>query len=215
VRRFLAGVVLIMAVLAALFTWSLARKTPGSIAGSGTSPALPGQVPDEQLAPVASPSAAVAVAGDDIARLRARRLLVPLGGVEVETLRDSFREMRGGHVHEAIDIPAERGTPVLAVDDGVVRKLFTSRYGGFTVYQFDPSETYCYYYAHLDRYAEGLAEGRLVRQGQRIGYVGTTGNAPPQTPHLHFAIFKLGPDRHWWEGVAINPFLIWSEGAAA
>jgi peptidoglycan LD-endopeptidase LytH len=96
-----------------------------------------------------------------------------------------------------------------------VRKLFTSRYGGFTVYQFDPSETYCYYYAHLDRYAEGLAEGHLVRQGQRIGYVGTTGNAPPQTPHLHFAIFKLGPERRWWEGVAINPFRVWSEEAAS
>jgi murein DD-endopeptidase MepM/ murein hydrolase activator NlpD len=215
VRRFLAGVVLILAALAALLSWSLVRKTPDSVAGSGTRSADPRQLPDEEAAPVASPSAPVVVAEDDIARLGARRLLVPLAGVDVETLQDSFRDMRGGHVHEAIDIPAERGTPVLAVDDGVVRKLFTSRYGGFTVYQFDPSETYCYYYAHLDRYAEGLAEGHVVRQGQRIGYVGTTGNAPPQTPHLHFAIFKLGPERHWWEGVAINPFRVWSKDAAS
>jgi murein DD-endopeptidase MepM/ murein hydrolase activator NlpD len=104
---------------------------------------------------------------------------------------------------------------VLAVDDGAVRKLFTSRFGGFTIYQFDATNSYCYYYAHLDRYAEGLAEGATVFKGQVLGYVGTTGNAPPQTPHLHFTIFKLGPEKRWWEGVAINPFTVWPGGAGS
>ena len=103
-----------------------------------------------------------------------------------------------------------RGTPVLAVDDGVVKRLFESKAGGHTVYQFDPSETFCYYYAHLDRYADGLREGQSVRKGDTLGYVGTSGNAPPTVPHLHFTIFKLNADKHWWEGVPINPFPLWA-----
>ena len=131
---------------------------------------------------------------------------MPIAGLHPSDLRDSFAEARGGRRHEAIDILAPRGTPVLAVGDGRIRKLFHSVPGGITVYQFDPSETYCFYYAHLDRYAEGLAEGQLVRRGDRIGYVGTSGNAPPETPHLHFAISVLGPDKHWWQGAPIDPY---------
>ena len=101
---------------------------------------------------------------------------------------------------------APRGTPVLAVDDGTIRKLFHSRAGGLTVYQFDPGEIYCYYYAHLDRYADGLIERMKVRRGDVIGYVGSTGNASPAAPHLHFAIFLLGPEKRWSEGKAINPY---------
>ena len=103
---------------------------------------------------------------------------------------------------------APRGTPVLAVDSGTIRKLFTSKAGGFTVYQFDNDELYCYYYAHLDRYAEGLTEGKPVQRGDLIGYVGSSGNAKPDAPHLHFAIFLLGPGKRWWEGKAINPYPI-------
>jgi murein DD-endopeptidase MepM/ murein hydrolase activator NlpD len=99
---------------------------------------------------------------------------------------------------------------VLAVDDGPVRKLFVSRAGGNTVYQFDVSETYCYYYAHLDRYEPGLAEGQMLRKGQRVGYVGTSGNSPPGVPHLHFTIFKLGGEKRWWEGTPVNPFPLWA-----
>lgn len=110
--------------------------------------------------------------------------------------------------HEALDIPAPRGTPVYAVEDGRVVKLFSSKRGGLTVYQFDPTETYCYYYAHLDRYPKGLREGARIRRGDVVGYVGTTGNAPEQTPHLHFSIFKLGPEKKWWRGAAINPYLV-------
>jgi peptidoglycan LD-endopeptidase LytH len=145
--------------------------------------------------------------GDDVAALLARRLLVPVAGVEAGALRSTFEEGRGvGRRHEAIDILAARGTPVLAALDGRVVKLFTSAAGGLTIYQFDADERYCYYYAHLDGYAPGLAEGQTVRRGATIGYVGTTGNAPEAAPHLHFAIFKLGPEKQWWEGEPVDPF---------
>ena len=104
---------------------------------------------------------------------------------------------------------APRGTPVLAVEDGRVAKLFLSKAGGITVYQFDPVSNYAYYYAHLDRYADGLTEGASLHKGQVIGYVGSTGNASPDAPHLHFAIFKLGPERQWWRGTPLNPYLVW------
>jgi len=147
--------------------------------------------------------------GADVIALRARTLLYPVEGIAPNTLRDSFTEGRAGHLHEAVDILAPRGTRVLAVDDGRVAKLFNSVRGGLTVYQFDPDETYCYYYAHLDGYVPWLEEGALVRKGAVLGYVGTTGNATKDTPHLHFSIFKLGPERRWWEGTPINPFGIW------
>jgi murein DD-endopeptidase MepM/ murein hydrolase activator NlpD len=146
----------------------------------------------------------------DLDRLRDRRLQLPVLGFDVRSLRDNFAEARGGRVHEALDLAAPRGTPVLAVDDGVVKKLFTSKPGGLTVYQFDPSETYSYYYAHLDRYADGLKEGAALRKGEVLGYVGTTGNAPPGVPHLHFTVFKLEPDKRWWHGTAINPYPLWA-----
>jgi murein DD-endopeptidase MepM/ murein hydrolase activator NlpD len=146
----------------------------------------------------------------DLESLRTRRLELPVEGVDRKTLRDTFAEGRAGHVHEAIDILAPRGTPVVAVEDGRIEKLFNSKRGGLTIYQFDPRGTFCYYYAHLDRYAPGLKEGQTVRRGQVIGYVGTSGNAAPQTPHLHFTIFKLTDDKRWWQGAPINPFPLWS-----
>jgi murein DD-endopeptidase MepM/ murein hydrolase activator NlpD len=146
----------------------------------------------------------------DFSYLQRRWLMFPVVGFDLKVLRDDFAEKRGDRVHEAIDILAPRGTPVAAVDDGTVVKLFNSVRGGLTIYQFDPAGQYCYYYAHLDRYAEGLGEGQLVRKGQWIGYVGTSGNAPPNTPHLHFTIFKLGPEKRWWEGTPVNPFPLWA-----
>ena len=112
----------------------------------------------------------------------------------------------GGRPHEAIDILAPRGTPVLAAANGRVVKLFTSQQGGLTVYQFDPTVTWAYYYAHLDRYAPGLAEGMTLSRGDRVGDVGSTGNASPEAPHLHFAIFRLGPEKQWWKGQPVNPY---------
>lgn len=122
-------------------------------------------------------------------------------------LSDTFTDSRSeGRSHEAIDIMADAGTPVLAVADGHVEKLFTSDRGGLTIYQFEPSGQYAYYYAHLQRYADGLRERQAIRKGEVIGYVGATGNADPTAPHLHFAIFLLGPERQWWKGTAINPY---------
>jgi murein DD-endopeptidase MepM/ murein hydrolase activator NlpD len=143
---------------------------------------------------------------EPLADLRRRHLEIPVRGVERTALMDSFSEARAEGRHEAIDILVPRNTPVIAVEDGTIAKLFQSKAGGTTIYQFDPTSTYAYYYAHLERYADRLREGLAVRRGDLIGYVGTSGNAPKNTPHLHFAIFKLGDDKRWWQGTAINPF---------
>ncbi len=145
-----------------------------------------------------------------VVQLRDRDLTVPVDGVERDDLVDTFTDARGSRSHEALDIIAPRNTRVRAVDDGRIQKLFTSIAGGLTIYQFDPSGTFAYYYAHLERYADGLREGQTVDAGDVIGYVGSTGNASPDAPHLHFAIFRLGPERHWWKGEAINPYPILS-----
>lgn len=134
-------------------------------------------------------------------------------GIRPEQLRNTFDDSRsGGRVHEVIDIMAPRNTPVLAVEEGKVAKLFTSKQGGLTIYQFDPAETYAYYYAHLERYADGLKEGMVLRRGQVVGYVGSSGNASPDGPHLHFAIFRLTPEKRWWDGAPINPFPVLGGG---
>jgi len=134
-------------------------------------------------------------------------LAMPLASIRPEQLVDTFNDLRGGdRRHEALDIPAPAGTPVLAVADGHIEKLFTSVPGGLTIYQFEPGGRYAYYYAHLQGYAPGLAEKQTVRRGQVIGYVGSTGNASPEAPHLHFAVFELGPEKRWWQGTAIDPY---------
>lgn len=148
----------------------------------------------------------------DVSRLRGRSLTLPVTGVSAAQLTDTYTQARAaGAPHEALDIMAPRGTPVVAVEDGRVAKLFLSKPGGITLYQFDPGGQYAYYYAHLDRYADGIAEGAILRKGQVIAYVGSTGNALPQAPHLHFAIFRLGPERQWWRGTPLNPFMVWRD----
>jgi murein DD-endopeptidase MepM/ murein hydrolase activator NlpD len=132
-------------------------------------------------------------------------LSMPISGIDPSTLADSFHQIHNGHEHEAVDIPAARNTPVHAAIEGTVAKLFTSKQGGLTVYQFDDSQQYCVYYAHLDHYAKGLKEGTLLRVGDVLGYVGSTGNAEASAPHLHLAVFKLGPDKKWWKGTALDP----------
>jgi murein DD-endopeptidase MepM/ murein hydrolase activator NlpD len=142
----------------------------------------------------------------DAQHLASYRLAVPVVGVTKQNLRDTYNERRGGHLHEALDIPAPRGTQVIAAGDGRVVKLFRSVAGGLTVYQFDPTEQFAYYYAHLDHYAQSLTEGMMLKRGDPIGAVGTTGNARDDSPHLHFAIFKLGPEKRWWKGSPVNAF---------
>ena len=137
--------------------------------------------------------------------VRPGALLFPLEGYE-HALRDNFHEKRGPRTHKALDIMAPRGTPVRAVDDGRIAKLYRGPMAGISVYQFDSGTTRAYFYAHLDRYADGLKEGQEVARGDLIGYVGSTGNAPERAPHLHFAVNELGPDKRWWRGEAINPY---------
>lgn len=134
-------------------------------------------------------------------------LLIPVVGVMSAQLTDTFTQARAqGRTHDAIDIMASRGTPVVAANDGRVVKLFTSVRGGLTVYQFDSQDRVIYYYAHLDRYAPALAEGQVLHRGDSIGFVGSTGDASADAPHLHFEIELLGPKKQWWHGTSINPF---------
>lgn len=137
------------------------------------------------------------------------QLIVPVQGVRPEQLSDTFSDDRGGGVrlHEALDIMADRGTSVIAAAPGTVEKMFRSDAGGLTVYVRSPDGETIYYYAHMDGYAEGLSEGQAVRRGQRLGTVGSTGNADPQSPHLHFAIMRTSADAGWWEPTsAVNPY---------
>ena len=215
IAAFFAGV-----VVTAALTWSYQNApvrlqarladdcgTPGAEAR----PSARGEPARDEPAPEAARTARpIEVLGvDALADLRSRALSVPVKGVDPDDLQDTFDDKRGeGRRHEAIDILASRNTPVLAVEDGTIARLFTSKAGGLTVYQFDPSANYAYYYAHLERYAPGLTDGDRIRRGQVLGYVGTSGNAPPDTPHLHFAIFKLNDKKQWWQGTPIDPFAV-------
>jgi murein DD-endopeptidase MepM/ murein hydrolase activator NlpD len=134
-------------------------------------------------------------------------LAIPVLGVAADQLTDSFADDRGGRRHEAIDIMAPAGTPVVAAGPGTVEKLFLSDAGGNTIYVRSPDRRTIHYYAHLQAYAPGLAEGQGVSRGQRLGTVGSTGNADPAAPHLHFAVLRTEPEAHWWEPAeAIDPF---------
>lgn len=172
------------------------------------SPATPRPRAESASPGEAATSGTIGSMASDIAMLRGRDLDVPVEGVKPAEISDTFDQARGSRLHEAVDILAPRNTPVHAVEDGTIARLFFSKAGGITVYQFDPTEEFCYYYAHLERYADGLTEGQTVRRGQVLGYVGTSGNAPRNTPHLHFAIFRLTDEKKWWDGEAIDPFLV-------
>jgi murein DD-endopeptidase MepM/ murein hydrolase activator NlpD len=155
-------------------------------------------------------------ADEAVDELRDRKLRLPLDNVRAESLKGGFAERRAngkGHQHEAADILAPRNTPIHAVEDGTIVKLFVSKAGGQTIYQFDPTSRFCYYYAHLERYAIGLREGQHVERGDVIGYVGTSGNAPRETPHLHFAVFILTPEKNWWQGVPLDPYLVFRKSS--
>lgn len=168
---------------------------PPTVEGSG-------QVPSVQPPPVNG------MPGPATPPSNAPGISLPIDNLQLRDIQDTFNQSRGGgsRKHEATDIMAPRGTPVRAVSDGTIKKLFLSKPGGITIYQFDPTETYCYYYAHLDRYADNLREGMQVKRGDLIAYVGSTGDADPSAPHLHFAITELGPQKNWWQGTPINPY---------
>lgn len=134
-------------------------------------------------------------------------LIIPVSGVRPQQLIDTFTDARSEErVHDAIDIPAPVGTPVLAAADGRVIKLFHSEKGGTTIYQLSKDEKVVFYYAHLQRYADGITEGKPVRQGEVLAYVGDTGNAGAGNYHLHFSISIVADPSRYWEGTNINPF---------
>lgn len=186
---------------------SEAAMAAPSAAPAVADPAVAASSPSTETMPAANTPAAPASAAAPEAASSGSGLLIPVQGIGSGQLQDTFTDARSeGRVHDAIDILAPTGTPVIAVADGTVEKLFNSERGGLTVYQFDPNGTYCYYYAHLERYADGLAEKQAIKRGQVIGYVGSTGNADPAAPHLHFEIHRLGPEKQWWKGEVLNPY---------
>jgi peptidoglycan LD-endopeptidase LytH len=179
--------------------------TPAAPAAS-VDPRSVGSLPEVAVSSGA-PAAAASVGSATPEPSAVNGLLIPVVGVKASELVDTFTQARGaGRVHDAIDIMAARGTPVVAANDGHVVKLFTSKPGGLTVYQFDPRDQVIYYYAHLDSYAPGLAEGQFLHRGDPIGFVGSTGNASADAPHLHFEIQILGPEKQWWHATSINPY---------
>jgi murein DD-endopeptidase MepM/ murein hydrolase activator NlpD len=213
-----------------LFAWLRQmpqEETQRTTVATGSLPAPPGPNIEAQLPPAptvtpdlteldlplrpASMDAAMPTA-NAVPAVAPGKLMVPVDGIAFKQLSDTYDQPRGSERHhEALDILAPKGTKVFATADGKVVKLFTSKPGGLTLYQFDPTEKYAYYYAHLDRYAEGLQEGATVKRGDLIGYVGTTGNAAPDTPHLHFAVFELTPEKQWWKGTPVNPYPLLAE----
>lgn len=174
------------------------------VLSSPTSPA-----PNEQAPPPAAPVATPPVTARPPADVApGAALLVPVAGVRPEQLVDTFTDARGnGRRHDAIDIMAPRGTPVVAAAEGRVEKLYFSQGGGgITVYVRSPDGRWMYYYAHLEGYAPGLVEGQQVRAGTSLGFVGSTGSASPEGPHLHFAVNAMAPGERWWQGQPVNPF---------
>jgi murein DD-endopeptidase MepM/ murein hydrolase activator NlpD len=184
-------------------------RTPGPESSRITTlPPLTFASPSSEASPAASPSVDNTGARSYPTPLvQTSGLIIPVAGVSSDQLVDTFSAARGeGRVHDAIDIAAPKGTPVLAVAGGKILKLFQSKAGGTTIYQLSTDEKFIYYYAHLDHYAEGLQEGRIVTQGETIAYVGDTGNAGAGNYHLHFSIAITSNPKRWWEGVNINPY---------
>lgn len=187
-----------------VLTWSKShsledRPTPSS---SSQPQDNPGSPPSPPTSPTPNASSAL-----PIPEGAPQSLIIPVAGVRPDQLRDTFSESRSeGRIHDAIDIAAPLGTPVLAAADGTIVKLFYSERGGTTIYQLSADNKFVYYYAHLDRYAEGLTEGHFAKQGESIAYVGDSGNAGAGNYHLHFSIALISDPNHYWEGVNINPY---------
>lgn len=173
---------------------------------------MPAPAPTEMKPAIgATPSHAgprdAAVTDEDLAALWSRQIMIPVEGVTRLRLRDNYAAGRAnGRIHGALDILAPQSTPVMAAADHVIGRLFEGKVGGIVIYAYDDEQRFVYYYAHLERYRRGLSVGDRVAKGSVIGYVGTTGNAPKNAPHLHFQVMKRGRGRAWWDGPPINPF---------
>jgi murein DD-endopeptidase MepM/ murein hydrolase activator NlpD len=226
--QILLGFAAVVIALAALVWWSSHTPKYNQIATASTASESPPAVPpvadptialpspqssvepiivQPESSPQPAPTLQPTATPPPIAPSSATPLQIPVAGVRPEQLHDTFQAARSeGRSHDAIDIPAPRGTPVLAAADGRIVKLFQSVPGGTTIYQLDPDNRTIYYYAHLDRYADGLAEGQVVRRGEVIAYVGDTGNAGPGNTHLHFQIYRVADPKHFWTGENLNPY---------
>jgi murein DD-endopeptidase MepM/ murein hydrolase activator NlpD len=230
-KRLLTAIVICFAAFS-VFIWRLSRLTPkrrlsdaGQI-GSGQNKQVPFETPSPapSTVPDVTPAATATVSvqspeqspgplpspnATPPAQVAAptKKLLIPVAGVRSDQLVDTFTAARAeGRVHDAIDIMAPKDTPVLAAADGRIIKLFHSEPGGTTIYQLDPDNKTVYYYAHLDKYADGLVEGQTVHQGDTIAFVGDTGNAGTANYHLHFSISIVSDPKRYWEGTNINPY---------
>lgn len=176
------------------------------------SPPAPTPAPEQTGDVLADIPGSGPTATSDVDYLRARHLLIPVAGVRPDQMEDSFDEPRaGGRYHHAIDILARRGTPVLSADDGRILRLSSNTAGGITIYAVDPTARIVYYYAHLARYRDSLLAGRQLTKGDTIGFVGTSGNAPKNMPHLHFQIMRMPADGKYWSGEPIDPFPLLEE----
>jgi murein DD-endopeptidase MepM/ murein hydrolase activator NlpD len=182
-------------------------RVASGVGGAAATPASAGAVPPPQ-AVFGAPAGFSRASSPPRPVTNGSGLLIPVSGVRPDQLVDTFTAARsGGRVHDAIDIMAPEGAPVVAAAPGTVEKLFLSHLGGKTVYVRSADRGTIYYYAHLRDYAAGLAEGRAITRGQPIGWVGHTGNASPGGPHLHFAVMQTSPQAKWWEqSTAINPY---------
>lgn len=178
-------------------------KPADSLAGLVPNVAVPAQRPLVVGTP--TDTAPITATAEELASLAAE-MIVPVQGVAASQLRDSYVEARSGHTHEALDIMAPRGTPVVSATDGRVLKLFTSVAGGTMIYAADATDRFILMYAHLDRYADGVVDQMPITRGQLLGYVGSTGNASAAAPHLHFAIARGRPGVAWWKGTPVNPY---------
>jgi murein DD-endopeptidase MepM/ murein hydrolase activator NlpD len=174
--------------------------------GATPSGIAPFDIPAESPAPVGSWVAGDPAVDSDATWLRLTGLLIPVRGVPRAKIEDSFDAPRdGGRRHDAVDILAPRGTPVLATIDGTILRVGSNALGGRVIWMADSASRFAYYYAHLDRYARGIKAGDHVLRGATIGYVGTTGNAPPDVPHLHFQVMRMTDPAKWWNGTPVNP----------
>ncbi|HVL79231.1 MAG TPA: M23 family metallopeptidase [Sphingomicrobium sp.] len=195
----IAGTAIVTAALTSAF-WIAAYNLMGS-PGAQITPAGDIAVVDPPGAPPVAVAEAVVVGPAGLA--------IPVAGVKPQDLVDTYTQSRAGgaRVHNAIDIMAPVGTPVIAAAPGVVERIFYSEGGGGnTVYVRSDDGRWSYYYAHLSAYAPGLREGQRVRRGTPLGYVGHSGNASPDGPHLHFAINRMNPDDRWHQGTPVNPY---------
>jgi uncharacterized membrane protein len=193
-----------------------ASVVPADAASAAATPVAPANAAGVTAGhPAATPSGTEVVTPSDLALL-ASEIAMPLDGVNALSLHSNFDERRGGgtRAHEALDIMAARRTPVRSATAGRVLKLFTSAAGGLMVYAADSSERFVLMYAHLDGYAEGLRDGTPLARGQVIGYVGSTGNASPTAPHLHFAIARSADVKRWSKGKPIDPLPVLVASAA-